>query len=350
MKVELIPLAVVDLSFRYARHMGDKKIRHYKVSAISALMGELVKPLDQVAEFIRKTEPDAEISVRETRRYMKNDPDGSDSSMIIDDVTDKVCTRKLRKQLLRKKVNGQIFQYEEPMSPADARRFNSTPIVNKWGVETDELPPTYKLSIGDWLAYAAFKVGLGKLVPPKHKVRKVTACTYLSYRYDEGQEKEAYGVLYQDLKILSDRGLIQGHLTMPSTLSLADTVGSLRMPKVIFCFLFVDTNKLAEQLGKSLLDLPRNPTSLIGVKGETLEGGIGPSISEMVDYEIEEVEVSSETPNKSRQAYLDNYVETRDAVNEVAKRANALREEVNVETEAFTQDRQVHVNMKITKK
>jgi hypothetical protein len=315
-KIVLRPLAVTDLSLRYARRLEGNKIIHYRISSIPAIIG--VPGFDAfslVKEHILEFEPDAEIELADS---IKN-PEGlfGDASHIL--------TPQIRAELEKRKMNCQLMQYLEiPNGPGFLQKVAH---------------------------FASRFESLKRYIPSKYLQRRVSPASYLSYTYEQPDEAKAFEAMRQDLQTLSDRGLIMGHLVLPSTIYLADTVGSGVATKAVFCFLFVDQHKLMTQLGlTSLVDMPRLPLREIGVRSENFEGSLGQHISNGQAYEIEEVGVNLGTTEANRKAYEQNYLANRHIVNDVANHQRAALKDHVVQTEsANTDDRKVHVNIKISK-
>lgn len=315
-KIVLRPLAVTDLSLRYARRLEGNKIVHYRISSIPAIIG--VPGFDAfslVKEHILSFEPDAQVELADSFKM----PEG-----LCGDVSAQVLTPHLRAELENRKVNAHLMQYLEiPDGPGFLQK----------------------------VAHYASRIGLKKYVPSRYLQRRVSPASYLSYTYEETDEAEAFAALRRDLQILADRGLILGHLAIPSTMYLADTVGSGVLTKAVFCFPFVDQHKLMTQLGlDSFVNMPKLPLREIGVKSENYEGGLGQHISNGQSYEIEEVRVDLGTSESNRKAYEQNYLENREYVNDAASRQREAMDETTVSVESFAgDDRKVHIVTKFSK-
>lgn len=316
-KVVLRPLAVTDLSLRYARRLEGNKIIHYRISSIPAIIG--VPGFDAfslVKEHILEFEPSAQVELADSFKI---------SEGLCGDVSAQVLTPQIKADLEKRKVNAQLLQYLEiPNGPGFFQKIAH--FVSRF--------PRLK-----------------KYIPSKYLQRRVSPASYLSYTYEQPDEAKAFEALRQDLQILSDRGLILGHLVMPSTIFLADTVGSGVLTKAVFCFLFVDQHKLMTQLGlDSLVNMPRLPLREIGVKSENFEGSLGQHIVGQ-NYEIEEVRVDLGTSDANRKAYEQNYLANRHIVNDVANRQrDSLKDHVVQSESTYDSDeRKVYVNIKVSK-
>jgi len=317
-KIVLRPLAVTDLSLRYARNLGDGKIIHYRVSALQSILGVPgFDPFTMVKDHILEFEPSAEVELADSLKI---------SDGLVGDVSAKVLTPQIRADLEKRKMNCQLMQYYDiPNGPGFFQK----------------------------LAHFASRFPrLKRYIPSKYIQRRVSPASYLSYTYEAPDEELAIKAMRQDLQILSDKGLILGHIVLPSTLYLADTVGSGVHTKALFCFLFVDQHKLLKELGlDSLVKMPKLPLRELGIRSENLEGGLGQHLSNGRNYQIEEVSIEMGMSEASRKAYVQNYLQNREIVNEAAARQNEDLKNTTVSVESFTSedDRKVRVHAKFSK-
>lgn len=327
-QVQLIPLAVTDLSVKYARPLGNNKILHYRVSAISHIAGLAGDPFKAVAEYIHTNEGLEAVLV-------ENNNPSKGGVLQAEDMTEAVLKGmpQIRKALQKRRVNGSIYQYTEPMSFADIQNEPKS-YITRDGV-SHKHKPTSRFLVG--LNILAHKLGLENLIPRRFQtlVRRVTPVTYLTYCYEAPDEQVAIDTLRQDLRTLHERGLIMGHLSMPSSMTLADTVGAGVPRKVLFCFVVLNQTELLRQVNKNPLEVSRKPyTEFLGIKGEAFEGELAVNLTPG-RYEIEQVDVNPAdqlTSDKIRQAVLLNYLENVPVVNEVAESQRQLIKAYKEET------------------
>ena len=161
------------------------------------------------------------------------------------------------------------------------------------------------------------------LLPIAGYTRRVTPCRYLSLSFDESNRDKAVEILTNDLKILSGRKLIVGHLAMPFQLQLADTTGSGELSYVLGCLLFLDDRRLEKLVGKEKWReegyKPEALNKLFGLKTETLEGAIGNSELRKT-YEIEEVNIFEHEAKERQDAYLKSCKEQKEYLDKKLKR------------------------------
>lgn len=349
-KVQLIPLAVTDLSMKYARRLEGNKILHYRVSAISRLAGiGGMGAFETVAEYIKQNEGLEAVLVENANKM----PTQKGGPIEVEDMTERVLSAlpKVRRALKKRTVTGQLYQYTEPMTLKD-RENEATSYVDRQG-QTHQVKKTPKWKI--IVTQAFYALGLEKLLPNSIHcaVRRVTPVSYLTYCYEQPDEAKAISQMQEDLKKLQERNLIMGHLTMPSTITMADTVGAGIPRKVLFAFVVVNQPEICRQFNKNPLELSRKPLQdLLGVKGESFEGELGYNITPG-KYEIEIVDVNPQallTSERIHQAVRLNYLQNVDHVNEAAKRQRDYMKNVHVETSSVNRDGKVYVDMKISKK
>lgn len=369
-KVTLRPLAVIDLSLRYARRMEGNKIIHYRVSmptVISSLLNVPgASPLKEVQDYIRSQEgDDIEFEVIDHRRPKFDNKDGG--ALAVEDVSDKVLKNhpKILKELKKYKSDtlihqflryeNKFYQYKDLASywiNKNVIRYLNIAYNKLFNIPyTDFVYPIKSDREIRMMAEGPVKY-LETLVKAQ---RTIVPVTYLAYMYEEVDEQKAFDALASDLKILSDNGLILGHLCMPSTLEMADNIGFGIPIKALFCYVVADTDRLMRHvLRKNPLEFPPGYKIYkdIGVMGEMYEGECANPISGFdpaSKYEIETVYIDP-VYEKNHQAVLDAYTDSLDHVNKVAKTVKEGLKNSTVESEScVTEPNKVMVNVKITK-
>jgi hypothetical protein len=122
--------------------------------------------------------------------------------------------------------------------------------------------------------------------------RCISPADILTVTYEAGFEEQAKAELLKDLTKIHETIGIIGHLSMPSTLLLADTVGKGKTRGVLFAMIFADYERLYAVTGKDFKELERLPLNTeLGIRSNTHEGGLvdypefhtpTPSIQEVV--------------------------------------------------------------------
>lgn len=281
-QVTLTPLAVSDLSLSYARMLGGNKIRHYTLR-LAHCAGQLPSIPKLIEQHIMENEG-------ERVQIIINDKSIAGSDLSAKDVTEHVLggLKGAIRKLKARQPKTHLLQYKEV---ADFNYFAKFAYPDKKAGAT-------KVSFKEKLAMLAAKIGLSRLVPAKYKVNLVSPVSYLSYHYDEKNEKLAFDALRKDLKVLSDRNLILGSLAVPSTIVLADTIGNGSKRKVVFCFPYLNYQKLSYQAGIRPGFDSVKPLNSIGIHSATYEGGIGPFIGNKEEFDIEIVYVNPSSDKK----------------------------------------------------
>lgn len=365
-KVQLRQTAVMGLYVTYARIMGEKRIRHYTLSAIHNLIGmysgEKTDSLQCVKEQIEKEEGE-QVEIELLSSIYDSTKDTSlvgGSALMVEDATKVVLkdNPEIRESLDKKKIQSCLHQYNECSDPWKSKWITPiTSFVNYWTIgQINSLlykfqrPPTSGIDRFEYLDEIA-NIKLLPLLPTWGEVRKVVPCQYLTVAFEEDDAEFATESLVNDLKILNDNGLIMGHLAMPSMILLADTIGSGKKVCALFCFLFVDMERLMKitKIG-SYLELPKKPLALLGVKNECFEGEINflDGFDPRSKYEIETVYVDGLSSERNHKVQVDNYNETIEHVNEVAKAAREdLKRIEKVSSNSCTHGKQVHVNVTV---
>jgi len=295
--VYLKPLAVNDLSLKYARVFEDK-IVHYRASILGADLG--LNARKKVTEFIKNAEGEETEVVFLDKPHEKLKV--SAHPLNVKNVSDQLLDGypKLRKALKKRKIHALLDQYQD--------------YTSFW----DRLSDKFNYYYGEFL----IKV-FGKYRYYEAKaIKSIAAVRFISYAYEERDEEQAFEALLNDLRILYRLGLIRGTLAMPSTLNLADTVGAGQERRVVFCFLSIDEQKLRDLVGKpNPLEHGRIALHEILIGGESREGEIGQWINGNPEekYKIETIDVYQHESDNSRKAHIDAYLEGLDTINKVSK-------------------------------
>lgn len=350
--IEVRKLATTTLSTKYARKIDDKTIRHYNLTLVQSIINNIQKRDDlwSIKEQIEKEEKEpvdlvvlptiskgwVDFSKQKNTTELHGinifgempNPNALEA-LNIKEVTGILLKddQDILKSLTKRKIDILLFQ-ENRKIPFYVRLFNiiSKPI-NYVLVRINRAIHEYYLSklpkkengVVDRFDYLdVVQTPLIPILPeyPKY-IRVAHPCSFLSVAFEEDDIEAATQSLISDLRILQDNKLIMGHLMMPSIMILADDIGSGKNSYVISCFLFVDHERLKKITGKSALELPRLPLSLLGIKNEVGEGSINwvNGIDPKTKYNIETVSVGS---TDAMEAHIANYLDTRDEVNRVA--------------------------------
>lgn len=343
--ISLTELAVTDLSVKFARRMDGNKIIHYKANTIN-LLANLFSDgqtdlrstaKNKVIDYIKASEGnDVEVVFTRSKEFIA---DSNVGTMPTKDVSKVVLQNDpdITKALKQRYVQTQLLQYIEFDSKLIEYKFRVGRFINENIIKkvNSVLNKFFGKTLVDdeFGKYVVSRYTLPYISLPKYN-HNVTPCAYLSVSFEESKMQEGVDLLLSDLRSLNDRGLIMGHLAMPTMMPLADTVGSGQTTYVIFCFLFVDMNKMYKQDGKTAMDYLDRKTSLndmFGVKTMAYEGAIsGAVLSDK--YEIESVDISTFDYDKNHQARVDNFLETLPVVAESAKRAKARLDGTTVQS------------------
>lgn len=353
--VELRLLDTIDLAVTFARKMGGNKIRHYRLTTADLLVAKFTdrSAEDIVREYIKKEENE-DVTFLPARsncvqvRYV--------STVVLKDRPD------IKRALEKRKITSQIHEYDVWNHPY--KRFLN-PIkkvtnylirqVNKLLARIQGTTLQEVFSFEKWGSSVNVNL-LPYFDECSEFTRHFSPCHYLTVAFEEGDLEEATQSLLMDLEILNGHGMIIGHLTMPSMILLADKTGSGKSVFALFCFLFVDYEKLQKITNKTPLEFPENPLSLLGVKNDVHEGsfnylnGVDPSSR----YEIETIRIGESTFEENMKLHTDNYADTIDTVNKIAKKASSLMKDikvVNKQSESFSKhwnQCEVNINADIT--
>lgn len=335
MSILLRPVAVTDLNIKYARDMGNNKLRHYVVPAMTAVAKQMTGETVQQAirDFIAKTEGITDIVFDEEESQgvsFEQTEDGVALGAMMSPVeVSKIVLhrdREIGKALLKTKAYQMIHQtnYYPTRFHALMDRMRDTyngfvPSINKL---------LYKLQGADYALHNPFVRQLPHA--PLRFERVLNLVHFISVAFEANDTEKALEALRNDLRILNRAGVIMGHLAMPSVLRLANLTGFGNY-YVLFCFPIIDAKRLQKVTKKGPLEIPhRLPlNALLGTKYETLEGGVnwldGVAPEQKFD-EIEFVNVTDYSTEIGRQAVLEAYEKSKDFVNEVAAdAANTLK-------------------------
>lgn len=318
-KMKLIPLSTTDLSFRYARRMEGNKIAHYCVPFSDVMLGN--DPTESVANFIRETEPDAEIEFAQlpSNTAPHTSPAG--------DFLNKEPAIKVALEQFQ--CNSFLYQYSIPVTSWGKwialkvtlpRLWNSAvaPINNllvklqahkikPLNVDELELPLSEKTS-------AQPKASASKLIviptfrdfSADYNFERVMPCLYHSVAYEEGDELIAEEAILNDLRIYQSYGAIMGHLAMPTKMRLADTTGSGKGQYALLCFFFADFTKIPNY---NPLLAPKAPSPFPGVRTAGSEGALVtlPELDISSRYNIELIDVSAVSHSQNLDICNDSY-------------------------------------------
>ena len=327
--IQLRPVAITDLAQRYARDMGDNKVRHYRVSHMAMLINKFTgkSAEDVVRDFVKENEnedvefvgkqiPDDLFITQDFSALAAHNVGGFE----IVDVTGIVLgrDRKVRLALTKRKAHSMIEQRNHYNSIFGALRDRLVVQYNKYVVpNVNKL--LYTIQGYDFEHYQPMARQLKTKELSYERV--LDLCHFVSVAFHQDEANEALESIRNDLRLLQKQGLIRGNLSMPSIMTLADTVGVGPQTYVLFCFPIIDSKRLLKLTKKTPLELPRLPLSLVGVKNETHEGAVNWLNGKNPEsrYEIETVDVFEAQSDKNNQKVLEVYESTKDFVNEHAK-------------------------------
>lgn len=353
--VKLRQVAITDLSVRYARDLGNKKIRHYRVTSMAMIISKFTGQTaeDLIRDFIMKEEG-AEVEFLSPQK-----PDegfgliGSLTTTVggmqIADVSAVVLQRDraVKNALLKIKAHSTLLEtnyYRTVFHKYYDKfvwRYNKSmaPRINRL---------LYKLQGGNYDSYSAsfYQVPYLSLIYR----RDVDPTHFISVGFEAGDATRALEVMREDLRLLHKKRIIKGHLSMPSIMRLADTVGAGRY-FVLFCFPVIDHRRLAEVLKVKFEELPsRDSLSLVGAKYETSEGGIKwlDEVDPTKMYAIEEVDVVPITSDEMRDLTMKSYEESKPFFQKAAQRTKeAMQTYEKVESRTEQIDHK-HVGVNVT--
>lgn len=330
-KIVLRSVAVTDLNTRYARSMGGNKIRHYKVPYSQRIAGG--NPLDMIKEYIlreeKKEASEVEIVVEAVANLLP--PMNADSLFHLEEVTSSVLAKdnKVLKALKQLKSNTLSVQTVDSTRLGKLRNKIATWINDK----------IFKLNNYFWptifdVHFEGESNGKIPYIPIKEFERHVHLTHYISVAFEGPEYVEAQSALLADLRKLTELDLIMGHLTMPSLMALADTVGTAVQPYVLFCFPIINHKKLNAMFPDNIA--PLDALAQLGIKYETPEGGISSlnGVDINSKYEIEEVIVllpETLTHEQVQDKVQDAFAESIPTVNRAAEATRKLLKEYGPE-------------------
>lgn len=331
--IELVQIGSNDLRIRYAREMPNKKIIHY-ISSLPGIISDSQEVVSSIKQLIEKEEGESvEISVT----------NGMVNATKIADLTDTVFTsrkdKNLLKALLRMKSKSILHQRIIPSkhyvlfsflnSIIDKINNFTVHVLNNWIVKRKGLEDIASIEIGTYFPPGIEKTIDKELITPmpyfgyRAHVRHVDPVMYLCVSCTENNVGMAIQALKDDLTVMNKKKLILGHLTMPSIMPLANTIGIKEKFYAIFCFVVPDTYRLRLLTGHNpITDSIEEEYKKIGVKYSTKEGEI--KYLENNDpntiYEIREVNLENKDyKNQVENAHLD-------AIPRINKAADATRD------------------------
>lgn len=331
MSIFLRPVAVTDLNIKYARDMGNNKLRHYVVPAMTAVAKQMTGDGVQqtIKEFIEKTEGITDIVFDEPEAagiafIDDNDPHaenvifGALASPV--DVSKIVLgrDREIGKALIKTKAYQMIHQTNYYPTVFHAYMDRIRNFYNGMVIPINKA--LYKLQRADYSVHNPFVRQLSQ-VPLKY-LRVMNLVHFISVAFEANDTEKALEAIRTDLRILHRAGVIMGHLSMPSILRLANLTGFGNY-YVLFCFPIIDAKRLQKVTGKGPLEIPHRLAlnTLLGTDYETLEGGVNwldGVTPEQKFTDIEFVNVTDYSTEMGRQAVLDVYESSKNFVNEVA--------------------------------
>lgn len=322
MKIALRKLAVTDLSTKYARNMGDGKIRHYRVPYTETMLGD--NALKMVKDIIMREEnfEGSEVEFAEEAIASLVAP-STDGSLKIEDVSHILENDKEVEKSLRKFASKNLIHQTVTISRKDriinviARLLN--PVIGRINALLQDIQ---RLDLEDICNGKGF---FFRSISKRYPEYNMHFVRFLSVGFEGCDFQQAKNSLLQDLRILKDNGLILGHLAMPSLMPLADTVGSNESPYLLFCFPVVDSTKLRELIGKENAD-SRQPLKHLSIVNETLEGSINylNGISPEQKYQIETIDVVTEKHEVKQEQVVASFEASLPKVSEAASVTRAL--------------------------
>lgn len=319
MKITLCKLARVDLSIKYARDMGNGKIRHYSVPYSETLLG--TKAIDLIRLHIMSEEllEPSEVEIEEVAIASLVAPN-TNGSLNIEEVP--VLDEEIKAALKKVTTTSTIHQ-ASTISRKDRAINYLADLINPVVVKINMvLKDIQKLSYEDILdGKGYFMRGIIYRSPMIH----IHPVRFLSVAFEANDYKEAKQALLNDLSILNNKDLILGNLAMPSLLAIADTVGSGQQQCVLFCFPIIDYTKMASLIGEANAKATL-PLKYFGVKTESVEGRVNylNGITPEAKYQIETVDVVKEKQQAQHKLILKTFEASLPKVSEAAAVTNAI--------------------------
>jgi hypothetical protein len=320
MSIILRPVAITDLNVKFARDMGNNKVRHYSVSHTAMLVNHFTDktPQDMVRDYIYETENTLDVefvpptaqdrAVAALLNFVDVNRTKFGPELMVKDVTDIILKndKPLLRALLKTRATQLLHMHTYYNNFLEKAYDQIASLINRYVISP-------LISCGLLGFYSHMRLlGTKRMAPVK----------FMSVAFRADQVEMAVDVLLNDLKKLEDRGLILGHLVMPSIIQLADTVGIGSLPYALFCFPIVDEHKLNAIINFSGKDpdTMRLKLSEVGVRCETFEGGIY-SFNEKgldADYDIEVIDIEEFNTDQIRLETIKAFEDSKDLVNEVA--------------------------------
>lgn len=333
--IKLRRVALDDISVKYARDLGSNKLKHYVVSYVGSII--LNKTYDElVLDFVSK-----ELNIPTTEIEILDGLKSAPNEALVEEATDVLeYLPKIKKALKKVKTNSQLYQYNKRtrfwllwtllyplasiLNPL-LRRLDGFYWKHQWkkggGVPEDRF---------EYLS-AVKNIKHIREIPTSTYVRHVEPCHYLSVEFEEQDRDKAVKILQEDLKILQNHKLIIGHLQMPFTMKLPDSIGSGHRTMILACFLFIDSDKFYKIVNKTPFDVPYLALNkLLGLKTENFEGSATalPQLSPRNKYEIEQISVCPSFRKEAQEEHVKVYLESVEAGKRIAAKK---KEEVNMD-------------------
>lgn len=322
--VILRKLSQVWLNTTFARTMEDGSITHYSVPYDYSSNN----PLKDVKDYIMKTESkegsEIEFVLEATASLVSPDTFGNVNTQDVSSILKH--DPKVKKSLKKHKAQRLIHE-TDLMSKKDRVINFLARVANPKIVAINKvLIKIQKLSSEELM------LGKGRLLPTiSHRfgLRKYNFVKYICIAFEAPDYLEAQDALLSDLRILQDNDLIMGHLSMPSLIALADTIGSGHQMCALFCFPIIDDAKLEKLIGKELLNANKLCLKHLGVLYENLEGGINylNDIDYHQKYKIKTITVTDLSYDKIQEEVKVAFNESIPTVNKAAAMTRKLLKE-----------------------
>lgn len=288
-KVTLYKLADIDLAVRYARKLPTGELVHYEVGFADIANG--IASLALIQEHIEREEGTTEFEIL----------DQPEVGMLVEKVDILESCPAVEKALRKVTVKTPVMQREvtERLSPGAVLKNLAAAVLNPpiLAINLWVLTPLQTRKLGvldlpgpneegyDYWQYEANKIRKRQMrlfqpiqVVVPEVTRSLNPATFLSYQYStEAGMIEAQARMREAL--VRARPYILGNLCMPSKIQLTDTVG-FQSPEVIFCFFFMDREKLRAKLGidpKVASSTSQDEDVQFLGAGACPEGSIGPN-------------------------------------------------------------------------
>lgn len=308
--MKLTKLPTFDFNQVYAEDLGNNKVNHYTLSIPYCVTKN--RPVDELLKEALSARLNIDPNTIEIS-YLPN------ITKIISEPAPMVLENhpKIRKELEKVKCDSFIYQYTEILPGV---RFYHR--IIRWVSEKINYVITQlnyrlasiqrmfnKVEDEDLLTQVNYRPFLLPTLPLKSTyVRKCVPCSYLSVAFTDDQAEDAAMCLFGDLKTLSDQGLIMGHMSMPEMMILSDTVGNGKKNFVLYCFVFVNLEKVCKITDKDYSKMANLPLkNFLGIITEGYEGSIGFDMREPI--EINTVDLSENFIDEGYEEYVKNWEE-----------------------------------------